>query len=171
MNKQKFIITEILNSDRFMIAEFIKDNWLSSIVVTKSRVHYAENLQGFLCRDDHNKIVGLVTYSIEDKGCEIVTLDSKNENIGLGTELIKNVIEVARANNCNRVWAITTNDNVNAIRYFQKREFEWIGFHENAIIKSREIKPEIPMLGFDKIPIKHEIEFEYLIPRTVKTNK
>ena len=170
MNKQNFTITEIQNSDKFMIAEFVRNNWGSSIIVSKGRIQNTENLQGFLCRDDNNKIVGLVTYSIENKDCEIVTLDSKIENIGLGTKLIENVINVARKHFCERVWVITTNDNLKAIRFYQKRKFDWIGFHKNAVIKSREIKQEISIFGFDKIPIKHEIELEYLIPKRVKNN-
>ena len=53
------------------------------------------------------------------------------------------------------------NDNSNAIRFYQKRGFEWIGFYKNTINVSRKIKPELPEFGIDHIPIKHEIEFEY----------
>jgi ribosomal protein S18 acetylase RimI-like enzyme len=163
MNKKDFKISKIQDRERLKISEFINDNWGSSFVVTKGRVYKPENLSGFIIKDNNNKIIGLITYNIENKNCEIITLDSKIENIGLGTELVNKVIEVARANNCSRIWLITTNDNLKAIRYYQKRGFEWIEFHKNAVIESRRIKPEIPKLGFDEIPIKHEIEFEYLI--------
>lgn len=35
-----------------------------------------------------------------------------------------------------------------------------VALHVDAIKKSRAIKPEIPLIGFDDIPILHEIEFE-----------
>lgn len=35
--------------------------------------------------------------------------------------------------------------------------------HLNAVVKSRKIKPEIPLYGFDNIPILHEIEFEKIL--------
>ena len=88
-------------------------------------------------------------------------MDSKINNKGLGTQLIQKVIEVAKENHCNRVWLITTNDNFRAIRFYQKREFDWIGFYRDVMDESRKLKPEIPRLGNDDIPIRHEIEFEY----------
>ncbi len=163
MNIHDLRISKIQDRDRLKISEFISDNWGSSLVVTKGRVHKPENLSGFISIDNNNRIIGLITYNIENQNCEIVTFNSKIENIGLGTELVNRVIEVAQVNDCSRVWFITTNDNLKAIRYYQKRGFEWIEFHKNAVIESRRIKPEIPQLGFDEIPIKHEIEFEYLI--------
>jgi ribosomal protein S18 acetylase RimI-like enzyme len=74
--------------------------------------------------------------------------------------LINNVIEKAKKCNCMRVWLITTNDNTHALRFYQKRGFEWVGFYKNSMDDSRKLKPEIPELGDDNIPIKHEIEFE-----------
>ena len=58
-----------------------------------------------------------------------------------------------------------TNDNTNAIRFYQKRCFDWVGFHKDAMEVSRELKPEIPLLGNDQIPIKHEIEFDYKLDK------
>ena len=103
----------------------------------------------------------MITYNIENDECEIATLDSKIGNKGLGTKLIELVIDRARENHCKRVWLITTNDNIHAIRFYQRRGFEWVGFHKDAMEVSRKLKPEIPKLGNDNIPIKHEIEFEY----------
>jgi hypothetical protein len=35
--------------------------------------------------------------------------------------------------------------------------------HVNAIEESRKIKPQIPLYGFDGIPIMHEVEFEKIL--------
>ena len=58
---------------------------------------------------------------------------------------------------------ITTNDNLHALRYYQKRGFDIIGFNYNALDEARKIKPEIPLTGMDGIPLKHEIELELLL--------
>ena len=47
------------------------------------------------------------------------------------------------------------------IPIYQKRGFEWGGFHKDAMLESRKLKPEIPEYGEDGIPIKHELEFEF----------
>jgi len=160
MNKFDFKISEIESDDKILITNFITDSWGSSISVSKWKVHNTASLPGFICREN-DKINGLITYNIENNECEIVTLDSEINNKGLGTKLVNKVLDKAKENNCKRVWLITTNDNSNAIRFYQKRGFEWVGFYKDAVKVSRKIKPEIPEFGNDKIPIKHEIEFEY----------
>jgi ribosomal protein S18 acetylase RimI-like enzyme len=72
-------------------------------------------------------------------------------------------MEKARESGCRRVWLITTNDNTRAIGFYQKRGFEWVGFYKDAMVEARKLKPEIPELGINNIPIKHEIEFEMIL--------
>jgi GNAT superfamily N-acetyltransferase len=164
MSEVDFIISEISDADRRLVSNFISDIWGSSLSVSRGRIYDTAKLPGFICKEN-DKTIGLVTYNIDSGDCEIVTLDSKMNNKGLGTRLINKVIEKAKANNCKRVWLITTNDNTHAIRFYQKRGFEWVGFYRDAMKESRKLKPEIPELGNDDIPIKHEIEFEYRIER------
>ncbi|RKD33465.1 GNAT family N-acetyltransferase [Thermohalobacter berrensis] len=152
-------IREIDKELRARVIKLIKDSWGSSIIVSRGKVHNIDNLPGFVVIEDNN-IVGLVTYKIEDNECEIVSLDSFNENKGIGTRLLERVVLRAREEGCNRVWLITTNDNIRAIRFYQKRDFNMKAIHLNAVEKAREIKPEIPLKGYDDIPILHEIEFE-----------
>ena len=92
---------------------------------------------------------------------EIVSLDSFEENLGIGTLLINKAIEFFRQSSFKRLWLITTNDNLNALKFYQKRNFKISNFHLNAIRNSRNIKPSIPKLGYENIPIEHEIELEY----------
>ena len=50
--------------------------------------------------------------------------------------------------------------NLNALQFYQKRGFDIVKLHINAVKQSRKIKPEIPLIGFNGIPIRHEIELE-----------
>lgn len=147
-------------NNRNMAIEFIKNNWGSDIIVSRGLVHYAKDLEGFMALED-DKLCGLVTYRIDKSECEILTLDSLKEGCGIGTILIQKVIEVARNNNCTRVFLITSNDNIDAIRFYQKRRFDMVAVHRDAITEARKIKPQIPQYGCYDIEIKHEIEFEY----------
>lgn len=129
------------------------------IVVSRGHVHRLDRLPGYIALVN-GLIAGLITYHIQDDECEIVSLDSKLENRGIGSALIKKVLEVAKSLQCKRVWLITSNDNIRAIRFYQKRGFDLAGIHLNAITEARKIKPSIPVIGYDDIPVKHEIEFE-----------
>ena len=159
MDNSGFNISEIKTEDKPLVASFISDNWGSPMSVSKGKMFNTTELPGFISKKD-SKVIGLVTYNIHGNDCEIVTLDCHVNKHGFGTQLIKKIIEKARLNGCKRVWLITTNDNTKAIRYYQKRGFEWIGFYKESMQESRKLKPEIAQLGNDNIPIKHEIEFE-----------
>lgn len=157
-----YTIIPICDELRKDVVDFISDNWGSPIIVSKGKVHFADILEGYVAVEN-GKIDGVITYSIENGECEIVSLDSLVENQGIGSNLINKVIEKAKENKCRRVWLITTNDNTKAIRYYQKRGFYMEEIHINAIQRSRKLKPQIPLYGFDNIPILHEIEFEKII--------
>lgn len=138
--------------------EGIKD-FRGSIIISRGQVHSLDKLPGYVVLIG-DEIKGLITYNICNDDCEIVSLDSKVEGQGIGTKLINLVIEKARVSNCKRVWLITSNDNLSAIRFYQKRGFDIKAVHQNAITEARIIKPSIPLIGFDGIPVRHEIEFE-----------
>ena len=103
---------------------------------------------------------GLATYRIEGEDCEIATLDSVSEGKGVGSALIEAVKDKACAAGCKRLWLVTTNDNTPALRFYQKRGFRLVAVHANALERSRRLKPQIPLIGQDGIPLRDEIELE-----------
>jgi GNAT superfamily N-acetyltransferase len=109
--------------------------------------------------------VGLVTYHIEDRACQIVTLDSLVERRGVGAAVIEAVKGAAVGAGCERLWLITTNYNTHAPRFYQKRGFALVALRVNAVAASRRLKPEIPLTGNDGIPIRDEIELELALDR------
>jgi len=155
-------IEAIDGQNRQLVRKFVAEQWGSSLIVSRGRVHHADELPGFVAFAESG-IQGLVTYDIRGMECEIVTLHSMLENKGMGTALINRVVEVARAHGCKRLWLITTNDNSRAFRFYQRRGLVLCAVHLYAIAESRKIKPEIPLTGFDGIPILHEIEFEMML--------
>jgi ribosomal protein S18 acetylase RimI-like enzyme len=90
-------------------------------------------------------------------------LEVFQEKKGIGTSLITKTIEIAKNNNCNRIWLITTNDNIDAMKFYQKRGFYFSNIYVNGFDITRKIKKEEPSLGNYDIPIRDEIEFEMKI--------
>jgi Acetyltransferases len=152
-------IETILPQNRQQINDFISSHWFSTDMVVRGEVIDMTVLDGFVVYEN-GKIIGLVTYKIKGDECEIMSLDSLKENQGIGTALVNIVIETAAKAKCIKIKLITTNDNINAIRFYQKRGFDMAHLYHNALQISRKIKPSIPMVGNFNIPIKHEIEFE-----------
>jgi GNAT superfamily N-acetyltransferase len=112
-------------------------------VVTRGRLHQADQLPGFVALNAQQP-VGLVTYFFGDGDCEIVSLDSLESGKGIGSALVKAVLDVASAKQCKRVWLITTNDNTGALRFYQKMGFELVAVHRGAIRKSVSLRQNQP---------------------------
>jgi GNAT superfamily N-acetyltransferase len=115
------------------------------------------DLDGFIA-DFARRPLGLITVHVEDGGCEVVTLNSIDQGVGVGTALLAAAEAYARGHRCNRLWLITTNDNTQALRFYQRRGMRIHGWYSNAIAEARKLKPEIPLVGRDGIPLRDEIE-------------
>src|SRR5262249_7106598 len=106
------------------------------------------------------QIKGMITYEKLVRDIEITLLHITEPSKGVGKQLTELAIQKAKESGVRRVWAITTNDNTHAMRFYQKNGFDIVQLHYNAVLKSRSLKPEIPATGFDEIPLKHEFELE-----------
>jgi N-acetylglutamate synthase-like GNAT family acetyltransferase len=110
------------------------------------------------------EMVGLLTYRIDGDACEIVTLDATIEQRGIGTALIDATCAAAVEAGCKRLWLITTNDNLDALRFYQRRGFRIVAVQPNAVDESRRLKPSIPEVGAYGIPLRDELELERILP-------
>jgi ribosomal protein S18 acetylase RimI-like enzyme len=157
-----FRIEPLSEGDRGWVRSLLRERWGDARVVSRGRVHQADQLPGFVAMRG-NTPVGLATYCVEGDACEITSLDSLIEGAGIGSALIGAVKEAASIAGCRRLWLITTNDNTHALRFYQRRGFVLAALHRNALEESRRLKPEIPLLGMDGIPLRDEIELEMVL--------
>jgi len=47
------------------------------------------------------------------------------------------------------------------MRFYQRRDFNMVAFYRDAVTEARQLKTEIPNVGYDGIPIRHELEMEF----------
>jgi GNAT superfamily N-acetyltransferase len=128
-------------------------------VVSRGRMHDPAELPGFLAEED-GQPAGLLTYRIDGGDCEVVTINAFPRGSGAGTALIEAAAAAAREAGARRLWLITTNDNLRALRFYQRRGFRLSALHRDALERSRELKPSIPEIGLDGIPLRDELELE-----------
>jgi len=155
-------IHRLTAADLPRLRQFWKERWDGEFVVAHGTIFHPENVSGFLALDG-NDWVGLITYTFLDTDCEIVSIDSLRENEGIGTALIEKVVEEARANQCRRVHLTTTNANLRALGFYQKRGFCLSTLSPGAVNEARKLKPSIPLIGENNIPLRDEIELEMLL--------
>jgi ribosomal protein S18 acetylase RimI-like enzyme len=121
--------------------------------------HPAE-LDGFVAELGRGP-AGLATYAIEGGSCELVSIDSAHEGMGIGTALVEAVAAAARAAGCTRLRVTTTNENEHAQGWYARRGFALVAVRGGAVDRSRsELKPEIPLADARGIPIRDELEYE-----------
>jgi N-acetylglutamate synthase-like GNAT family acetyltransferase len=153
------VIRELQSSDRAWIAQFAREQWGASIVISRGVIYELSQLPGFIA-EENGECVGVVTYHCKGQACEVVSINSLRLEQGIGTRLLDTVKYTAGQMGCTRLWLITTNDNLNALRFYQKRGFVLVAIHRNALEQSRKLKPEIPLVGEYGIPLRDEIELE-----------
>jgi ribosomal protein S18 acetylase RimI-like enzyme len=152
-------ISELSDDDRVWVKERTELLFGGDFVVSGDEVHDPHKLAGFIATEG-NERVGLVTYHLNGGDCELVTIDSLCQFMGIGSMLLEKVEEVALKAGCRKIWAITTNDNLDAHRFFQKRGFTIGSVRLGGMTKIRLLKPNVPKIGDYGIPIRDEIEFE-----------
>lgn len=118
-----------------------------------------DRVEGFIYGD----WIGLLTYILRGDECEITSLNSLPEGRGIGTALIDKAIRAAKEQKCRRICLITTNDNLRALGFYQKRGFELVAIQRGAVNESRKLKPSISWIGENNIPLRDEIELEMLL--------
>jgi GNAT superfamily N-acetyltransferase len=111
------------------------------------------------------RLVGAATYAIDGDACEVLTLHAGVRFTGTGSALLAALKEVARDAGCRRLWVVTTNDNVDALRFYQRRGFRLTALRCGAVDQARlTLKPQIPVTGDYGIPIRDEIELAQDLP-------
>lgn len=154
-------IREVQKADTEWIKGVMVAAWGSEMVVA-SKLFNTLTLPGYIAEID-GKPVGVITYDVADGTCEIVSLNSVIEGKGVGTALVEKVKELAKDKKYTSVWLVTSNDNIDALRFYQKRGFRITKVYPNAIDEARKLKPEIPAIGEYGIPLKDAIELVYRI--------
>jgi len=160
---QTVLVRPVEDSDRDWLRETLAQAGHLRILSRGRLTEDASKLDGFLAERAGTK-VGYSLMRIENDELEVVALEALTRRQGIGTALLAAAADEARKAGCARAWLITTNDNLDAVRFYQRRGWDLVALHRDAITAGRQLKPEIPEVGDYGLPIRHELEFELLLP-------
>ncbi len=155
-------IRPVTEADRPWLIDRLQTAWGSTVMVTRGQIYDLTMLPG-LVAEEGTATIGLLVYHLDGDGCEVVTLNSWREGSGVGTALLAAARTLAQEQHCQRLWLITTNDNRQALSFYQHRGFVHKATYENALEAARLLKPDIPLIGKDGIPLRDEIELEIIL--------
>lgn len=132
----------------------LQERWGGAIVVVHGEAIDAMSLPALVAGDRQ----GLATYCICEDEAELVTLDAIAPRQGVGTQLVDALVRRLKEQGVHRLWVTTTNDNLAALAFYQRRGFRLRRLRPSAIDDARKIKPGIPLLAGNGIPIRDEID-------------
>ena len=136
------------------------DSWGEPRVARLGELVDPTQLPGFVAAIDGER-VGLVSYAVRGDECEVVSIRSLREGLGVGRALLDAVRDAAVDAGCRRLWLITTNNNLRALGVYQRWGMDMVALHRHAVDEARKrLKPSIPDRDEQGIPIAHELELE-----------
>jgi len=140
-----------------MLAWLVAELWGSDIIVVHGSSLRPAELGGFIA-ERSGRVVGLLTYQLTGGVMEIVTLNALERRAGIGSRLIEAAADKARRFGCQQIRLTTTNDNVDALRFYQRRGFRLTELRPGALDRARQLKPQMPAVGDYGIPLHDEID-------------
>lgn len=145
--------------DRIWLRDFWLTEWGGETMVSKGEVHSIQDVEALIAWQGETR-VGVATYHIGIGEAELISINATDAGLGVGSTLLQAVERVVRDAGAQRIWLITSNDNLDAIRFYQRREYRIVTVYPNAIDGARRLKPSIPLIGYYDIPIHDEWELE-----------
>jgi ribosomal protein S18 acetylase RimI-like enzyme len=132
--------------------------WHAESVVAHDEVMYPARHPGFVALRD-GEIVGHISYRGDGDRCEIVSINAQPQHAGIGSRLMEAAVAAARDEGYKVVWLTTTNDNLDALRFYQRRGFRISAIRRGAVDRAREtLKPKIPVIGSYGIKMSDELD-------------
>jgi len=159
MTSVTLVIRRLQPDDRAWLEPALREHTAGPSIVSRGRLHNGLALPGLVAVHD-GAVAGVALFDLGAEGCEVVFLAALLDDVGAGSALLGAVGELARTAGRRRAWLVTTNDNTNAIRFYQRQGWDLVAVHHDAVDDSRKLKPSIPRTGHDGIPVRHELEFE-----------
>lgn len=158
------VIRAYADSDRVWAEDLLNEGFGGPLQCRRGELIDVLALSGLVAEEDGRR-VGLLTYQCEAGVCEIAFIAAVERHLGIGSALLDALRrEVA---DCERMWLVTTNDNLEALRFYQRRGFVLAALRAGAVDDARrELKPTISRIGNFEIPIRDEIELEARITDT-----
>jgi len=150
-------------ADRSWVARCCRRAFGSAEVASRGRLLHADRLPGLIAWEAGRRVC-LLSFMEEPGGAEVVVLAADPPGRGAGTALLAALEALGRVRDWERLRLFTTNDNAAALAFYQRRSWDLVALHRDAVAADRRLKPEIPATGQGGIPICHVLELERRLP-------
>jgi GNAT superfamily N-acetyltransferase len=151
---------EIKPVPRERLTELLTMRWPDQNMFVGGRFVAPEDVEG-IGAFTGERLHGMATWLVHGHIMHIVAVNAFTEMRGVGARLVDAVIAHGRAAGMALLRASISNDNLVALRFYQKRGFRVTGLNRGMFDLMRHTKPSIPLVGLDGIPMHDEFELEF----------
>ncbi len=142
---------------RRAIKEEIAADWVAFTggppVVAVLGVYEPGDVEGVVVRDPETERGGVLTWWADGERAEIVSVHAEPPGIGTGTRLMDAAEEELCRRGVKRIELATTNDNLRALKFYVRRGYRLVRVDLDAMDRVRRIKPGVPHMGRDGLPL------------------
>ncbi len=149
--------------DKAILARFLTQKWGHDGVVVMGKVWSSKDLNIVAAYDETEQMLAIAGWVIKGDTLLLASIDSIFERKGVASVLIDAIVEHARSLGAKRVRAVVTNDNFEAMRFYQRRNFRFTALYVNAADAYRAIFQDTPKTGYYGIPIRDTLELELIL--------
>jgi GNAT superfamily N-acetyltransferase len=146
-------------TDRTFLEDLLRLRWSGGALMLRGKIVHPKDVEALAAYHDGH-LAGVATWRLEGPVMYLVTLNNISDRRGVGLALLDAMKTFGREKGSALLRVIVTNDNLNALGFYQRRGFRIIAVHTNAIDVIRGMMPHIPEMGANRIPIRDEIELE-----------
>jgi GNAT superfamily N-acetyltransferase len=146
-------------TDRAFLDELLRLRWSGGALILRGKIVHPKDVEALAAYHD-GRLAGVATWRLEGPVIYLATLNNITEQRGVGVALLEAVMKLGRQKGSALLRVIVTNDNINALGFYQRRGFRIVAVHPGAIDTIRTLLPNIPTMGANRIPIRDEIELE-----------
>jgi len=129
-------------------------------VVGILREYEPSDVEGVVWRDPDSGRTGVVTWWIDGERAEITSVHAEPPGGGSGTRVMDAAEEELRRRGVKKAIVGTTNDNTRALNFYIKRGYRLVRLHLDAMDRVRVLKPGVPRIGRDGVPLQDMWELE-----------
>lgn len=144
------------DGDGAWLRALLDEQWGGEVLIVRGIEHRLPEYPALIAGERDG--IAIFREAGADGAAELLLLHAVRPRCGIGTALLAALASLLRDAGRHRLRVTTTNDNLDALAFYQKQSFRLDELRVGAADAARERKPTIPTMGSNGIPIHDEID-------------
>jgi ribosomal protein S18 acetylase RimI-like enzyme len=147
-------------TDQDLIRDQLLETFTVDHMLLMGRPYPIRDLDVIGVYDADERLIGLALWTRRGQTAMVAAVISLEQRKGVARHILDHLCETARATGATRIRAMTTNDNLQAMRIYQLYGFRFTALYVNALDMLRAMHPSLEKIGMNGIPRRDAIEME-----------